>query len=109
MTLNELLEYHACEDGLIDSDYAIELASDAGIDTDGLDLDKLADSANGFAIAETLRGNVLGARLFKTDYLTLAEMACGTITNGDIEWQSESAFSAAMLDHGIAYIVTRVT
>ena len=110
MTLIELLQYHACEGGLIDSAYASELASDAGIDTDGVDLDQLADSANAFAIAETMRGNVLGARLFKTDDgYTIAEMHCGTITDGDIEWSSESAFAASMLDHGIKYNVMRVT
>ena len=110
MTLIELLQYHACEGGLIDSAYASELASDAGIDTDGVDLDQLADSANAFAIAETMRGNVLGARLFKTeDGYTIAEMPCGTITDGDIEWSSESAFAASMLDHGIKYNVMRVT
>ena len=109
MALNELLQYHACEGGLLDSAYAVELASDAGIETDGLDFDELTDSANAFAIAETLRGNVLGARLFKTEYLTLAEMVCGTITDGDIEWASESAFVASMLDHGVTYSVMRVT
>ena len=42
------------------------------------------------------------------DGYTLAEMACGTITDGDIEWPNEAAFAAAMRDHGICYSVTLV-
>lgn len=108
MTLTELLQYHAIEGGLLCADSAREIANDAGFETIGFDFDQLADDANANAIEDTLRGNVLGARLFKTEHLTLAEMACGTITNGDIDWASESAFSAAMLDHGVSYSVTRI-
>lgn len=108
MTLAELLFYHASEGGLLDADSALEIAHHADFDTSGIDFEQWAQTANGNAIAATLRGDVLGARLFKTPYLTLAEMACGTITDGDLEWPCESAFVAAMRDHGIAYSVVRV-
>jgi hypothetical protein len=108
MTIQELLQYHASEGGLLCADSARELAQDAGFETIGFDFDQLADEANARAIEDTLRGNVLGARLFKTEHLTLAEMPCGTITNGDIDWASEAAFAAAMRDHGVSYSVTRI-
>lgn len=108
MTLSELLYYHASEGGLLDGDLAREIASEYGIETDGIDFEQWADTANGRAIADTLQGKVLGARLFKTQYLTLAEMPCGTITDGNLEWDSEPAFVAAMHDHGIAYSVISV-
>lgn len=109
MTLSELLFYHASEGGLLDGDSAREIASESGIETDGIDFCQWADTANGQAIAATLRGEILGARLFKTeDGWTFAEMPCGTITDGDIDWMCEAAFEAAMRDHGIAYSVTRV-
>lgn len=108
MTLTELLFYHASEGGLLDGDSAREIASEYGIETEGIDFEQWADIANGQAIAATLRGEILGARLFKTQFLTLAEMPCGTITDGNIDWTCEAAFEAAMRDHGIAYSVTRV-
>jgi len=108
MTLQELLYYHASEGGLLCADSARELARDYGIDTSEIDFAQWADTANGRAIADTLRGEILGARLFKTAHLTLAEMPCGTITDGDIEWPNEAAFAAAMRDHGICYSVTLV-
>lgn len=108
MTLSELLFYHASEGGLLDGDSAREIASEYGIETNGIDFEQWADTANGQAIAATLRGEILGARLFKTQFLTLAEMPCGTITDGDIDWDSEPAFVDSMYNHGIAYSVTRV-
>ena len=109
MTIEELARYHASEGGLIDADIVRELAHDSEIDVSGLDVDQIADDANGYAIVETLRGNVLGARIFKTeDGYRFAEMACGTITDGDVDWTSESAFAASMSDHGIEYSVMRV-
>lgn len=109
MVLSELLYYHATEGGLLDADSARDLAIDAGIKTSGIDFAKEADSVNLNAIGATLRGAVLGARVFHTeDGYRFAEMACGTITDGDIDWPNETAFSAAMCDHGIAYSVTRI-
>jgi len=109
MTLSELLYYHASEGGLLCADSAFDLVRGAGFDTSGIDFAQEADTANGRAIADTLRGEILGARLFKTeDGYTFAEMACRTITDGDIDWPSEAAFAAAMRDHGISYSVTRV-
>jgi hypothetical protein len=108
MTLPELLYYHASEGGLLCANSAFDLARDAGFDTSEIDFAQWADTANGRAIADTLRGDILGARLFKTAHLTLAEMPCGTITDGNIDWPNEAAFSAAMRDHGIRYSVTRV-
>jgi len=108
MTLSELLYYHASEGGLLNGDLAREIASEYGIDTSEIDFDQWADTANGRAIEDTLQGKILGARLFKADGFTLAEMPCGTITDGDLEWPNESAFVAAMHDHGIPYSVTRI-
>jgi len=108
MTLSELLYYHASEGGLLNGDIAREIASEYGIKTDEIDFEQWAETANGRAIEDTLQGKILGARLFKTQYLTLAEMACGTITNGNLEWDSEPAFVAAMQDHGIPYTVISV-
>ena len=109
MTLPEFLFYHASEGGLLDANCAFDLARDADFDTSGIDFEQWAETANGMAIAATLRGEILGARLFKTeDGYTFAEMACGTITDGDIEWSCEAAFAASMSDHGIAYSVARV-
>lgn len=108
MTLQEFLFYHVAEGGLLDASCAFDLARDADFDTSGIDFEQEAQTANGRAIEATLRGEVFGARLFKTRHLTLAEMACGTITDGDIEWPNEAAFAASMSDHGIEYSVSRV-
>lgn len=109
MNLYDLLYYHATEGGLLDAESARDLALDAGIETSGIDFEKEADSVNLNAIGATLRGAVLGARIFRTsDGYRFAEMACGTITDGDLEWACEAAFSAAMRDNGIAYSVTRI-
>jgi len=109
MTLSELLQYHASEGGLLCASSAFDIARDADFDTSGIDFAQWVKTANAFAIADTLRGNVLGARLFQTaDGYAFAEMACGTITNGDMAWPSESAFAASMHDKGIAYNVVRI-
>ena len=108
MTLPELLYYHASEDGLLCASTAFDLARDADFDPSGIDFEQWAQTANGRAIEATLRGEILGARLFKTRHLTLAEMPCGTITDGDLEWPYEAAFAASMRDHGIGYSVVRV-